>query len=253
MATVRHLGLVPGRGCLQTSPSNGLRMPLTDVIAVYWRVRKWSVQVQANWSLGGNSLSHTLLEENLSPFTSIYEEYDDGMLDFSDTASNFVQSEKNLICRGEDGYDSVGIHPNTPVIDMRGWEFRYFGIGRPATSDRFQSFFFASGGNYFYDSILNLYSPDIVFRGGTFRWTVINALDVGATNSTYGSYGAFNLTLLGNTYVCPIFAQNSIGQTDLSVIVDFSAQEYWPYDPEDGLGPIYDSATGAQLRDFPAH
>jgi hypothetical protein len=27
--------------------------------------------------------------------------------------------------------------------------------------------------------------------------------------------------------------------------------EYWPYDPEDGGGPIYDSATGQQLRPFP--
>ena len=26
---------------------------------------------------------------------------------------------------------------------------------------------------------------------------------------------------------------------------------YWPYDPGDGGGPIYDSATGAQLRPFP--
>ena len=29
------------------------------------------------------------------------------------------------------------------------------------------------------------------------------------------------------------------------------AIEYWPYDPEDGLGPIYDKDTGAQLRPFP--
>jgi hypothetical protein len=28
--------------------------------------------------------------------------------------------------------------------------------------------------------------------------------------------------------------------------------EYWPYDPDDGLGPIYDKDTGAQLRAFPA-
>ena len=27
--------------------------------------------------------------------------------------------------------------------------------------------------------------------------------------------------------------------------------EWWPYDPGDGGGPIYDSATGAQLRPFP--
>jgi len=32
----------------------------------------------------------------------------------------------------------------------------------------------------------------------------------------------------------------------------FFPAEYWPYDPEDGLGPIYDSTTGEQLRPFPA-
>ena len=32
----------------------------------------------------------------------------------------------------------------------------------------------------------------------------------------------------------------------------FRAIEYWPYDPNDGLGPIYDSTTGEQLRPFPA-
>lgn len=32
---------------------------------------------------------------------------------------------------------------------------------------------------------------------------------------------------------------------------DFFPAEYWPYDPNDGGGPIYDSTTGAQLRSFP--
>jgi hypothetical protein len=31
-----------------------------------------------------------------------------------------------------------------------------------------------------------------------------------------------------------------------------SATEYWPYDPGDGGGPIYNSTTGAQLRGFPS-
>ena len=35
-----------------------------------------------------------------------------------------------------------------------------------------------------------------------------------------------------------------------SVII--TPAEYWPYDPDDGGGPIYNSATGAQLRDFPS-
>ena len=36
-----------------------------------------------------------------------------------------------------------------------------------------------------------------------------------------------------------------------SVSGTLTATEYWPYDPNDGLGPIYDTATGKQLRPFP--
>jgi hypothetical protein len=35
-----------------------------------------------------------------------------------------------------------------------------------------------------------------------------------------------------------------------SVII--TPAEYWPYDPGDGGGPIYNSTTGAQLRGFPS-
>ena len=34
--------------------------------------------------------------------------------------------------------------------------------------------------------------------------------------------------------------------------ITITASEYWPYDPRDGGGPIYDSATGEQLRGFPS-
>jgi hypothetical protein len=37
----------------------------------------------------------------------------------------------------------------------------------------------------------------------------------------------------------------------VSGFFDISVAEYWPYDPNDGDGPIYDSATGEQLRAFP--
>lgn len=33
--------------------------------------------------------------------------------------------------------------------------------------------------------------------------------------------------------------------------VSVSASEYWPYDPGDAAGPIYNAATGEQLRAFP--
>jgi hypothetical protein len=42
------------------------------------------------------------------------------------------------------------------------------------------------------------------------------------------------------------------GGDEASGTITITASEYWPYDPGDGLGPIYDSATGAQLRGFPS-
>lgn len=38
---------------------------------------------------------------------------------------------------------------------------------------------------------------------------------------------------------------------DMPTRVEIIAEEFWPYDPGDGGGPIYDSTTGAQLRAFP--
>jgi hypothetical protein len=38
----------------------------------------------------------------------------------------------------------------------------------------------------------------------------------------------------------------------ISGSITITASEYWPYDPNDGGGPIYDSTTGAQLRGFPS-
>jgi hypothetical protein len=36
-----------------------------------------------------------------------------------------------------------------------------------------------------------------------------------------------------------------------SANVTFTASEFFPYDPGDDDGPIYDTATGQQLRAFP--
>lgn len=41
------------------------------------------------------------------------------------------------------------------------------------------------------------------------------------------------------------------GGDEASGIIQIAASEYWPYDPGDSLGPIYDKDTGRQLRPFP--
>jgi hypothetical protein len=69
--------------------------------------------------------------------------------------------------------------------------------------------------------------------------------------------GTFTYKFLGKTYTAPIVARPitfGSSRTPVNVSAQFTleATEYWPYDPGDGLGPIYDSVTGAQLREFPA-
>lgn len=51
-----------------------------------------------------------------------------------------------------------------------------------------------------------------------------------------------------NATNCGINGDQPCTQLALGTI---EAEEYWPYDPNDGGGPIYDSTTGAQLRAFP--
>lgn len=40
------------------------------------------------------------------------------------------------------------------------------------------------------------------------------------------------------------------GDDNLTIVV--TPDQWFPYDPDDGLGPIYDSSTGTQLRQFPS-
>lgn len=46
-----------------------------------------------------------------------------------------------------------------------------------------------------------------------------------------------------NIYVGGTASQSSTGT------ISITPEEYWEYDPDDGLGPIYDSSDGSQLRD----
>jgi hypothetical protein len=102
------------------------------------------------------------------------------------------------------------------------------------------------------------FRPRINFFAGTFRWTQIYAASwSGTSQDPLGTYGTFSYKLLGETFSTDIYAYNSRSTVsgfanNLNIIADLEAIEYWPYDPNDGLGPIYDSTTGEQLRPFPA-
>lgn len=263
MATVRHLGLVPN-GCPLTFNPNTftsgaiprLWMSLEYAMAVYWRVKNWKVVVVANWQIAGAGtffLSFSMEKTEISPFKYVREEWDTPVVEggaFFLVDSLYLgqhpASEIDLVCEA----------PNLKLLDPAqialagNAEFRYFGIGRPATADRMQTNIEITS-NVVYNSENQLFAPLIRYRGSTFRWVNISPHPFQAEYSTYGEYGTFYLKMLGETFFCPIFAQNSRGGTNMDISVTLEATEYWPYDPGDGDGPIYDSATGAQLRPFP--
>ena len=62
------------------------------------------------------------------------------------------------------------------------------------------------------------------------------------------SVGTATLDVAGEQVVFPMFANSLADVAALNFKI--SAAEYWPYDPGDGGGPIYDAETGAQLRAF---
>jgi hypothetical protein len=84
-----------------------------------------------------------------------------------------------------------------------------------------------------------LYYPylNIAFDGGN-----------GAAILTLSGGGSAGGTITIDGTNVPSFINPST--TAGSVII--TPAEYWPYDPGDGGGPIYNSTTGAQLRGFPS-
>jgi hypothetical protein len=65
----------------------------------------------------------------------------------------------------------------------------------------------------------------------------------------FGTNGTWELNFSGYSFTKPLYKVLS-NSAPASVVMN--AVEYWPYDPGDGKGPIYDSATGEQLRGFPS-
>jgi len=76
-----------------------------------------------------------------------------------------------------------------------------------------------------------------------------------STSGQYGQRGSLSVSYCGLEFIAPL----KLDAPDFETLYDLTnmdatltATEYWPYDPGDGKGPIYDSATGEQLRGFPS-
>jgi hypothetical protein len=85
----------------------------------------------------------------------------------------------------------------------------------------------------------------MVFRLGTSQ-----AAETQISNPGDGAHiGDGILEFLGEQVPFPMYENVFTNVSGLDFKI--SAAEYWPYDPGDGDGPIYDPVTGAQLRPIP--
>lgn len=243
MATVRHFGLLPwcpwpsydaflkwlGGGIIPEDLSiydltavNNLRFDSVALaLAAYWRVRKWRVTGQT-WFGIGSGLVDILNIDRVIERNNVFSEQDlicwDGTDDSKKWGAFLINSFSNGIAFNIQipGSPVYGIPPS---IQATGW---------------FATVFIGGNDEGLFPTVTTVKSPEDEFF-------------------------SIELNLLGQ--------QQSIGARIASVetpqevqddpswqgYVGFkiTADEYWPYDPNDGGGPIYDKATGKQLRPFP--
>lgn len=214
MATVRHLGLLPF--CITPSAI----APNTDPEEVYYiagvspaTLLRWYWRVKA-WSVSASVTSS-------SPFTPGTVTYDQTF-----TANNVrlgvsgsypaPQNEKDLVCQRATSF-------NETLGSVGPFNFQLFTDGVNAVVKSYEDLFYPL--------------CNVGFDGGN-----------GGVISTLSGFGSAGGTISIDGLTVPSFLYPST--TAGSVII--TPAEYWPYDPGDGGGPIYDSVTGAQLRGFPS-
>lgn len=247
MATVRHLGLFP-QGCPFTEIDSinaefpDIWLPEQYALAAHWRVKKWRFNISASWAEGAGGITFA--------YSTSYEfNYGQAILDFEDDVFDGIfgqalENETELVC-------PFGIETFLVNFGRFGVKTQQRVAGPGSSGTSFDGLINEQGAPYVrVVGGLREYRLKIIFIAETFRW-VIRAANFGSSFPV-AQYGTFAYNLLGQAFECPLYAYNTRGSTTLSVASSLDAIEYWPYDPNDGLGPIYDSATGVQLRAFPS-
>ena len=215
MASVRHLGLFPW--CVDPNTSFFNSDELRQyAVPMWWRVKEWTL----------NSTAQVLANSD-PPSTETYSDtfvfrITDIPLRFLSTAT--FQTEKDLVIAGKAG---TSLGTLGPAYD---WSFD------------------ALLGDFALELTLTI-GPLFSFRAFTGDTPPVD------TNGEGAQAGSITSNFCGLSFTAPIkrvlpFADSLYVITSLEATL--TATKYWPYDPNDGLGPIYDSTTGAQLRGFPS-
>jgi hypothetical protein len=211
MAAVSHLGLFPW--CFDPStPFFSEADLLKYAVPMWWRVKEWTLDIAVE-----------ILANTDPPVTTAYSDtkvfkITDYPLRSGSTAT--FQTEKDLVIAGKAG---TGLGSFGPVYD---WLFPFFSV--PASL----SGAIRIGPNFYYQ------------QGEADTPSV-------STSGQFEEVGSITSNFCGLSFSAPIKNDIPFGESLYRIVSlesTLTATEYWPYDPNDGGGPIYDSVTGEQLR-----
>lgn len=265
MASIRHLGLFPKHfGCvsdkfniddsLDWRSYPDLWMQKSDVVAMYWRVKKWQVTHDISWVFLDEEETFNLQEEiSIGQYKTFYTPLNGETEE--ESLETPLTKETQLICPfsiPQNPFRLFGLETDTEtdagtILTQIQWSA---GMGTQGLIQNVPLAFYRPPNDFLptISYVVNL------IAGNT-------SLDIYASNVPTnfdplgdGPVGSFSYEFLGKTFTSDIYSLTRSESSDISglnVVSSLVATEYWPYDPGDGGGPIYDSATGAQLRPFP--
>jgi hypothetical protein len=276
MATVRHFGLFSlitpdefNENLVPFCPTQvaagsagfdeGIWLSPYYATAAYWRAKRWRVSYDITWFVTGTTPAPFYQEFTYSNNMEVsVGQYESNSYDPDTTPpppwGEAYSVETRLIC----GRNSVQPQPDNPDSVINSLFLVRMASGILTAGGRISSTTMEAGyslnfleykinnGSIFYRMPL---SPSGFFYTASNGSGGLSSASASSQRATQSD--AFKLRLLGEEFTCDIYTQIRSNTEVLSIEVILEATEYWPYDPEDGLGPIYDSATGAQLRPFP--
>jgi hypothetical protein len=248
MPSVRHLGLFP----LCESAISDVFERSVDVlkqkgVPSFWGIKKWRLVCEISLrDRDNNSSSYSF--DSVLDVTNQYTDF------YTFEGNNKIVDEKSLVCAARNNHMWEFANTNGDPVDASalvviGAQPRMlirFNDSLPLSS-KWDGYSALSGETQWGNVAVNFFSE-------TFNLPMIGAAVASVPCGEFGTgqleFGDFCYFENGE----PIELQfdQSITARVSSVSGTLNAIEYWPYDPGDGLGPVYDTTTGAQLRAFPA-
>jgi hypothetical protein len=274
MATVRHLGLfslptlspaqatIPISSCPQpaesfevqvspttkleiapaTLPSSGyVPMSLTRAMLWQWRIKEWLVTINANYVPDDRPLAGSFILPNVF----LDNEAEEGVTAFA--------TETQKVCSNQQGGGFFFTNRIYGDIEnaVGDWEEISVEIGGSEVA-------WANYPNL--PKITRRASQGVRFASDKTTFYINVSVVFGAVAEDLAFYGSGSLALDGSNLPLTLVIEDGIqtfskpfqlGDEKISGEIRITPHSFWPYDPEDGLGPIYDKDTGAQLRPFP--